>query len=178
MLPAKNNIILIDCWQHLTHPLEVYAKENLKKFLQRIEGAQDWQVYVWNSGQPFDVQIDLLLKNGNFKIALELDDPIQIYNTCHLKSSVRYFYCGFHANHCLFYNTIGIEKYLQIANKSQCEFWIVSDTTMGLDPGPCKTTNLSWYNPTQIEENMCLVLNYRNQIIKSRSIESTTIQID
>ena len=160
---------------HITRP---FLRLN---FLRQIEGHLDWQVYVWNGGTPFDTEVESLLKNGNFNVALEFNDPVQLYNAC-LQSDVRYFYCGFHANMCLFYNTVGIEKYLQIANKPQCEFWVVSDCTIALDvtersnPKPCKTDDLPWYNPTQLDENLVLTLNYRNQIIKSHSILSTHIK--
>jgi hypothetical protein len=182
MLPAKNNIILIDCWEDLTHPLEILAKQNLQNFLRRIEGLSDWHVYVWNGNQTFDSQIESLIKNGKFKAKLEFDDPLQIYNTWHLASPVRYFFCGFHTNLCVFYNTVGIEKYLQIANKSQCKFWIVSDATMSLDLAdhnrPCKTVDIPWYNPTQLSDTDAVILNYRNQIIELHSIESTNITIN
>jgi hypothetical protein len=176
MRPAKNNIVLIDCWQHLRHPLEVYAKENIQKFLCQIEGHPDWQVYVWNADRPMDTKIGSFLKNGNFNVALEFSDPMQLYHG--LQSDVRYFYCGFHANLCLFYNTVGIDKYLQIADKTRSEFWVVSDCTMALDitQKPCKPDDLPWYNTAQFDENLVLTSNYRNQILKSHSILSTHIE--
>ena len=160
--------------------MELVAKKNLLEFLGRIEGQPDWQIYTHRGPFEFDVVIGDFIKNGKFNVAFDYSNPLTLYHTRRLQSNVRYFFCGFHANFCLFDSRLGIEKYLQLADKNKSQFWIVSDCTVGLDAKKeidpeCQTPDIPWYNIKQLDENLALTLNYRNHIIKEHSIDSNVI---
>lgn len=170
---------MIDCWHHLQDPLELAAKKQIHNLLDLIQGRETWQIYVWNGQEPMDQSIARQLIDGNFSVALDFDDPLTLYN-CYLFDGLsRYYYCGFHTNQCLFYNTVGIEKYLQIADKSRSQFWIVQDATvaMTLEYDLCRPQDIPWYSPTQGDESTINLMNYRNHIISTSMIESKDIQI-
>lgn len=167
MKPAPNNIVIIDCWDHLTHDLELAAKQKISEVLKKIEGRPDWNIYVWNGKSPLDRIIAAQLHTGQFNKVLDFDDPLVLYNIHHHDIPVRYFFCGFHANFCVFFNTIGIDKYLQIADSTKSEFWVLADATAALDRmGPCTVDQISWYNSGEMEENTALILNYRNALLQ------------
>jgi hypothetical protein len=144
MPPSKNNIVLIDCWDHLNHSLELAAKQNILSLLQAVEHNPDWNIYTWNGNELMDQKILAQLKSGNFNLNLDFTDPLTLFNVHHLNSKIAYFFCGFHANHCVFYNTVGIEKYFQIADTDKSTFWVIEDATVALDfdNGPCSVKDL------------------------------------
>ena len=178
MKARANNLILIDCWQHLHHPMELLAKQKIQNFLARIEGKKDWKIYVWSSDLPLDSKIYNQLTKGDFDVAFEFQDPLLIYDTWYLDHDVRYWFCGFHTNACLFYNTIGIEKYMQIANKIKSQFWILSDATVAPnDRQPCTPDNIPWYIPSDTDLDNAIIMNYRNHVIRTNSIRSDDVVI-
>jgi hypothetical protein len=170
MLPTQNNLIIIDCWDHLTHDLEIAAKHKIRSLLSQIESKQNWNVYVWNGVQTPDQQIYTQLVSGDFNLSFDFSDPLTLFNGYHMKSPVSYYFCGFHANHCIFYNTVGVEKYFQIADTTRSRFWIINDATVALDRGKaCQVDDLPWYNADQIDECQANILNYRKYILQNQS---------
>ena len=82
----------------------------------------------------------------------------------------------------MFDNAIGIEKLWQIENMHNCEWWIVSDLTAGLDmekgisvPMP----EIKWVDPQyhDFDAQLVTTMNYRNFVVHHKSISSAQIAL-
>lgn len=180
MRPNHNNLIIIDCWEHLNHALEHNAKCKLNKFLSRIEGCPDWNVYAHSGRHVMDPMISMQLQNGNFYVDLHCDNPYECFNTDHVRDFTKYFFCGFHANMCIFYKPIGIENYWQLADQQTSDFNILSDLTAGIAienhvERVCPTLDIPFMTAKDWIESEVQKFNYRNQTIKMHAILSTEV---
>jgi hypothetical protein len=178
---TDNNLIIIDCWEHLHHPLETAAKSKIADFLRRIEGLSHWHVYVHNGKHAMDTDIADILEKGDFSVKFDCDDPLVCYNN-NGKNKVnrRFFYSGFHANWCLFYKPIGIENYWQIADTRLSSMHILSDLTVGyLENYHFKqlypTLEIPFITAKHDTEGSINRFNYRNHVIRQCSMLSSQV---
>jgi len=114
----KKILILIDAWER---------KENIITFLERISNDNEWTILYNSTNHPMDPSIQQVLDNSCNAFAES--DALLVYD---IKEATTFYYTGFHANHCLFHNAIGIDKYLEIAPKSLSDLFVVDELTCAL----------------------------------------------
>jgi len=123
----KKILILIDAWEHLATTIESEKKENIITFLERISNDEQWKIVYNSTNRQIDSGIQHILDNSHNAFAES--DASAVYD---IKEQTTFYYTGFHANHCLFHNAIGIDKYLEIAPKSLSDLFVVDELTCAL----------------------------------------------
>ena len=144
-------LIIIDAWEHCNSAIETIAKNNICKLIS--SGFPD-KIYLWDSNIQTDKNILEEFKYINY---VYTNDPFRIYDRT--QKSDRFYFVGFHTNHCIFYNYIGIEKLLEILPVYfHKRFTIINDCSAGLDYNS---------NPISAIESNKYTNEFRQKIIKN-----------
>tara|TARA_R110000782_G_scaffold131474_1_gene223286 strand:- start:837 stop:1325 length:489 start_codon:yes stop_codon:yes gene_type:complete len=155
-----NILILMDPWESANSPIERSCKQNIIQFISSI--TDNWLIYYWDTDLPIDYEISAILELKSN--ATHSNNAVEVYD---LRPNATYFFAGFHANHCLFYNCIGIDKLLEFHPKAK--FFVLNDLTCGL--------NLHNDMPVCIEDIVASnnLQRYRKQMLLQHMIHSSTI---
>lgn len=194
-MPTENILILTDIWPHLNRPLEQAKKINICKFLEKIQGRENWQIYHHHSSLKVDPTVLACLIKAN-AIKTVNTDPIFKTNK---NRYINYYFAGFHANICTFYSSIGINKLLQIADPIKYNFKIIDDLTCAsktlyhaqeikdktsngmIDSESIDISNLNYYSEPEIcnyPEEFVVLQNLIINVVKANLISSDQIILD
>jgi len=158
-----NYLILIDTWKDLNSSIEVEKKKNICNLLQ-LHGSKFKTYYFYNLTDIDPTIYSYINKNNG----VFTDNPHDVYEN--LGRNDWFYFAGFHTNHCIFYNHIGIDALLSVADDHfKKRFNILGDCTAGT----CSLTRKA------IEPMDCLydpeTENYRKEIVKKHTINSDII---
>lgn len=174
----KKYLILIDIWENLTDPIEIEIKENIIKFIDLIDNKPDWHIYWYVGSTEVDRKIKKRL--DSFKNSTETNNPLLIYNTN--ENSTTFYYGGFHTQYCVFFNTIGIEKLLQISKLENRDWFILEELTASIIPTSNKDIvkklkDLYFYNSgnSDLLQDEIIIQNYRTELIKLKTVSINNI---
>ena len=102
-----NIIVIIDCWNHLIHPLEQEVKKNILKFLDK---NRDYFIINGCYQSPCDVGLlNYLDKNNDRLLKVDIEDCD--WSTKYQWTS--YTICGFHSLQCLIYRPLGLYEIMK-----------------------------------------------------------------